>query len=76
VWIPGQASGHQPESTSCPDARQAAPRGAWVIHRPGKKSPLEVSFMDRERSGIVADVRRYDPESGVLLRETAVSKKN
>lgn len=77
VWIPGRPPGHQPEPTSCADALRVAPPGAWVIHRPrGKKSPLEVSFLDRERAGLVIDVRLYDSQNGVLLQGTAVSRKD
>jgi hypothetical protein len=74
VWIPGRPPGHQPKSTSCAAAMQAAPPGAWVIHRPhGKRHPLEVSFFDPKRAGVVIDVQLYDPDSGVLLRGTVAS---
>ncbi len=79
VWIPGRPPGHQPKATSCAAAMNSAPAGAWVIHRPhgkhGKKEPLEVTFYDQKRPGIVIDVQYYDPDSGVLIKGTVMSKR-
>ena len=76
VWIPGRPPGHQARPVSCATAIRNVPTGAWILHRSkGKKDPLEVTFYDERRAGIVVDVQFYDPDTGVLIEGTAMSKR-
>ena len=76
VWLPGRPPGHQPKAVSCAAAVRNVPLGAWIIHRPkGKKDPLEVTFYDERRSGIVVDMQFYDPDSGVRLQGQVMTRR-
>lgn len=76
VWVPGRPPGHQARPVSCAAAIRNVPPGAWILHRSkGKKDPLEVTFYDERRPGIVVDVQFYDPATGVLIEGRTVSRR-
>ena len=70
VWIPGEPPGHQPRARSCEGIRATAPAGSWIIYRPdADRRHVHVHYVDRQRAGVVIEVKVFEAETGKYVRE-------